>query len=36
MHQARPFVTALAASLISFVPVALGHGEDGHGEPKAV
>ena len=27
MHHARPFVTALvAASLISFIPAAFGHG----------
>ena len=36
MHHARSFVTALAASLISFAPAAFGHGEGGHGEPKAV
>lgn len=37
MHQATPVATALiAASMIVFVPAALGHGEGGHGKPKAV
>ena len=37
MHQARPIVAALiAASLISFIPAAFGHGEGGHGKPEAV
>ena len=37
MHQARPVLAAvMAASLMSLVPVAFGHGESGHGKPKAV
>lgn len=37
MHQVRPLVTALiAASLVSFVPAAFGHGEGGRGKPNAV
>ena len=37
MHQARPFVAALSsACLIAFIPAAFGHGEGGHGKPKAV
>jgi uncharacterized cupredoxin-like copper-binding protein len=37
MHHARPVLAAItAASLLSLAPAALGHGESGHGKPKAV
>ena len=37
MHHARPVLAALAAaSLMSLVPAAFGHGDSGHGKPKAV
>ena len=37
MHQVRPVTTALlTAFAIAFVPAAFGHGENGHGKPKAV
>ena len=37
MHYARPVLTAvMAASLVSLVPAAFGHGDGGHGKPKAV
>lgn len=37
MHHARLVLAAVAAaSLIALVPAAFGHGESGHGKPKAV
>ena len=37
MHHARPVLTAAAAAfLMSLVPAAFGHGDGGHGKPKAV
>jgi uncharacterized cupredoxin-like copper-binding protein len=37
MHHARPFLAAIsAASLLSLAPAAFGHGDSGHGKPKAV
>ena len=37
MHHARPVLTAaVAAVLMALVPAAFGHGEGGHGKPKAV
>ncbi|MGQ0546727.1 MAG: cupredoxin domain-containing protein [Betaproteobacteria bacterium] len=37
MHHARPFLAAaVAVSLLSLVPAAFGHGDSGHGEPKAI
>ena len=36
MYHARPILAAVtAASLMSLVPAAFGHGEGGHGKPKA-
>ena len=37
MHHARPVLAALAAAfLMSPLPAAFGHGDSGHGKPKAV
>jgi uncharacterized cupredoxin-like copper-binding protein len=37
MHQARyVLLAAVAASFVSLAPAAFGHGEGGHGKPKAV
>ena len=37
MHHARPVLAAVvAASLMSLVPAAFGHGDSGDGKPKAV
>jgi len=37
MHHARPVLAALAAAvLMSSLPAAFGHGDSGHGKPKAV
>lgn len=37
MHHARPLLAAVvAASMMSLVPAAFGHGDSGHGKPKAV
>lgn len=37
MHHARPFLSAvIAASMLALAPAAFGHGEGGHGKPKAV
>jgi uncharacterized cupredoxin-like copper-binding protein len=37
MHHARPVLAVLvAASLMSLAPAAFGHGDSGHGKPKAV
>ncbi len=37
MHRAKPVLAAaMAVSLMSLVPAAFGHGESGHGKPKAV
>ena len=37
MHHARSVLAAaVAASLLSVAPIAFGHGEGGHGKPKAI
>jgi len=37
MYQARPVLAAVtAATLMLLAPAAFGHGDDGHGKPKAV
>ena len=37
MYHARPLLAAIAAaSMMSLVPLAFGHGDGGHGKPKAV
>lgn len=36
MHHARAVLTAMAASMIGFVPPVFGHGASAHDKPKAV
>jgi uncharacterized cupredoxin-like copper-binding protein len=37
MHHARPVLAALAAAVLMWpLPAAFGHGDSGHGKPKAV
>lgn len=37
MHHAKPILAAVvAASLVSLAPAVFGHGDSGHGKPKAV